>query len=312
MKSGIGCRSRCRNLNLALTQPAPGPKLVGGEANVFGRLSRLPVLRPSTLKLLAVSLESDSALFEFETAFKSDPVLAADLLIVANSPLFGMRGTVQGIRHAIAMLGLERVRSLALTIAMRTYMRSGRWNQLIRGPWRHSIATAVIAETLEAAEQTHVPLLYTAGLMHDVGRLALLQISPDKYSQVLSGQFSSIQEYLHMETFLFDCAHDDAGAFLAMAWGLPISLCDCIRFHHWDVAAHAGRLFELVAIACRLADILGYPEVQRTNIEEGPDAVTSLLPPRLRNSPALAPLALRAKIEAQLVNFPATNPLLRN
>jgi putative nucleotidyltransferase with HDIG domain len=222
-----------------------------------------------------------------------------------------MRGTVQSIRHAIAMLGLERVRSLALTIAMRSYMRSRRWNQAIRGPWRHSIATAVIAETLESVDHTNVPLLYTAGLMHDVGRLALFQISPEKYSQVLSGQFNSIQEYLHQETLLFDCAHDDAGAFLAMAWGLPISLCDCIRFHHWDVATHAGRLFELVAIACRLADILGYPEVNRTNVETGPEAVRSLLPARLRNSPMLTPEALSARVESQLLEFPANNPDFR-
>jgi len=307
--SGPGLRFS--RMTSALTQPASELKPATRESNVFGRLSRLPVLRPSTLALLAVSLESDSAVAEFEKSFKSDPALAADLLIVANSPLFGMRGTVQSIRHAIAILGLERVRSLALTIALRGYVRSRRWNQAIRSPWRHSIATAVIAETLESVDQAKVPLLYTAGLMHDVGRLALFQISPEKYSKVLSGQFNSIQEYLHQEAFLFDCSHDDAGAFLAMAWGLPISLCDCIRFHHWDVASHAGRLFELVSIACRLADILGYPEVNRTNIETGSEAVASLLPVRLRTSPLLAPEALRAGIEAQLLEFPANNPSFR-
>ncbi len=291
-----------------LTRPAVPPvKPEHQGANVFGRLSRLPVLRPSALSLLAVSLDSGSAISTFEKSFQSDPALAADLLIVANSALFGFRGRVQTVRHAIAMLGLERVRSLALTVAMQGYLRSGRWTEAIRGAWRHSIATAVLAEILESADHAAVPFLYTAGLMHDIGRLALFQISPEKYSQVLHGQFSSIQEYLHQETFLFDCAHDDAGAFLAMAWGLPIPLCDCIRFHHWDVAEHAGRLFELVAVACRLADVLGYPEVNRTNLEIGPDAVRSLLPARMRNSPALAPDLLQATIEAQLSEFPASH-----
>ncbi|PWU01501.1 MAG: hypothetical protein C5B51_22665 [Terriglobia bacterium] len=295
-----------------LIQPGSGLPIGGSESNVFGRLSRLPVLRPAMLSLLAISLESDSAIGEFERAFRSDPALTADLLLVANSPLFGLRGTVQSIRHAIAMLGLERIRSLALTIAMRSYVLSSRWSQAIRGPWRHSIATAVIAEALEQADQSTVPLLYTAGLLHDVGRLALFQISPDKYSQILSGHFASIQEYLHQEAFLFDCAHDDAGAFLAMAWGLPISLCDCIRFHHWDVATHAGRLFEFVAIACRIADALGYPEVNRSNVDTAPDALAKLLPSRLQNLPSLAPDVLHALIERQLTSFPSNKQSVRN
>src|SRR5262249_49724563 len=138
---------------------------------------------------------------------------------------------------------------------------------------------------------------------HDVGRLALFQISPPAYQQVLDKQFVSTQEYLELEKFLFGCAHDDAGAFLAMAWGFPIPLCDCIRFHHWDIAAHAGELFELVGVACRLADILGYREVQRSNIEEPAEGFEKLIPARLKGRPNLAPEALKAKIDAQLANI---------
>jgi HD-like signal output (HDOD) protein len=291
----------------SLLQQANRSKQLPGKPNVFGRLSRLPALRPASLKLLSISIESDTALAEFEAAFKMDPALATDLLITANSPLFGVRVQVQTIRHAVAMLGLERVRSLALTISLKGYARTNRWGDAIHTLWRHSVATAVIAEALGAADQTQVPLLYTAGLTHDVGRLALFQISPEAYLQVLSREFSGTEEFLELEKFLFDCSHDDAGAFLAMAWGFPTALCDCIRFHHWDIASHAGQLFELVGVACRLADLLGFPEVRRTNLGDVTSEFQRLLPPRLRSNPMVSPLGLTASIEAQLGSIQPDN-----
>ena len=283
-------------------EPAPIPAF-GGDPNVFNRLSRLPALRPSTLKLLSISVESDTAIADFESVFKSDPVLAADLLILANSPVFGVRATVNSIRHAIALLGMERIRSLSFAVAVKGYMRTGRWGDALQFSWRHSIATAVIAEALGNVQADPIPLLYTAGLMHDVGRLALFQVSAEKYGKILSTEFGSIQEYLNLEKLHFGCAHDDAGAFLAAAWGFPTALCDCIRFHHWDVAVHAGQLFELVGVACALADTLGYPEVNRADLIQAPEAAIAILPARLRTSSLLQPDLLKSKIETQLETF---------
>ena len=285
-----------------IQEHAPVPAF-GGDPGVFNRLSRLPALRPSTLKLLSISIESDSAIADFENVFKSDPVLTTDLLILANSPIFGVRATVNSIRHAIALLGMERIRSLAFAVAVKGYMRTGRWADALQVSWRHSIATAVIAEALGNAEANPIPLLYTAGLMHDVGRLALFQISSEKYGQVLNAEFATTQEYLNLEKLLFGCAHDDAGAFLAASWGFPTALCDCIRFHHWDVAVHAGQLFELVGVACSVAECLGYPEVSRHDLIQDPSAITAILPARVRESPLLAPDLLKAKVEKQLESF---------
>src|SRR5690348_17109210 len=77
------------------TSPGPPP---GAEPSVFNRLSRLPALRPSTLKLLSISVGSDRAMADFENVFKADPVLPADLFILAHSPAFGVRApcTISG------------------------------------------------------------------------------------------------------------------------------------------------------------------------------------------------------------------------
>jgi putative nucleotidyltransferase with HDIG domain len=282
------------------------------QPDVFSRLSRLPALRMTALNLLAISMESDFAASQFEAAFRADPALSADLLLVANSPLFGLRSHVQSIRHAITLIGLEKVRSLAMTITLNAYWQTNRMNEAILGPWRHTIATAVIAEALGGEDRAREPLLYTGGLMHDIGRLALYRIAPARYEQVLATLFCNIEEYLALEHALFQCGHDDAGAFLATSWGLPTSLCDCIRFHHCSIAAHAGQLFELVGIACRLAGIFGYPEIQQEPVTDEATAALELLPPRLRHAPALTVDSLRAKVDAQLQMLSALKSPAKN
>ena len=274
-----------------------------GEGDIYGRLSRLPALQPSALHLLSISLEGDSAASQFEQAFKADPALTADLLLVANSPLFGLQSRVHTIGHAISLLGLERVRSLAMAIAMKGYWQTSGAREAIAIASRHAIATAIIAESLGGAGHSQEALLYTGGLMHDIGRLALIRICPVKYQQVLSTDFGNMRDCLHLEHLLFQCAHDDAGAFLATAWDFPADLCDCIRFHHCELATHSGRLFEVVGAACQLADLLGYPEVRRNDTGGEISAVLDLLPPRLRQAPGLLADTLRAKVDAQLRLF---------
>src|SRR5580698_10487610 len=93
------------------------------RSRTFDRLSRLPVFSRTALKLLTIATEAESAREDFEAAFRSDPSLAADLLTLANSAEFGFRAKVASIPHAISLLGLERARSLACTIAMSFYLR---------------------------------------------------------------------------------------------------------------------------------------------------------------------------------------------
>lgn len=91
----------------------------------YERLTRLPTFHPTAIKLMTLSTESDSALADFEEVFKADLTLTADLLLTANSAAFGLRSRVDTIRHALTLLGLERVRSLAFNIMWGAYRARG-------------------------------------------------------------------------------------------------------------------------------------------------------------------------------------------
>lgn len=257
------------------------------------RLSKLPPFQMAALKLLNISSANDSAAEQFEEAFSSDPALSADLLLVANSAEFGLRSRIATIRHAVSFLGLDRVQSLAATIALGYYVRSAPRHPYMTSIWRHSIAAAVIAELLGGIYK--VPGLYTAGLTHDLGRLAMLFSLGAEYPAALDREFANIAESNELEKSLFAVNHCEAGASLAEGWNFPPTLLSAMGDHHNpDVAEKDGARF-VVQLACQLADSLNFPEVRRTDLQ-----ILSLWPERLHGRPELAPEQLTELVKKHL------------
>ena len=239
--------------------------LADRHAAVFVQLSKLPPFRPAALKLLNISVESDSAMEDFEDSFKSDPALTADLLLVANSAEFGMPCRIETIRRAIAQLGLERVRALGCTIAFSFFVRNLPRTEYGRAVWAHSITTAVIAEAAEPPNRGQA--LYTAGLMHDLGRLALsLSVGP-RYAADLSQEFPGMAEANAFEKAQYGFTHLEAGSMVARKWGFPASLQVGMASHHDPVEGRRGDPANQIRLACRMADWLGFPEVRRGDLE---------------------------------------------
>jgi HD-like signal output (HDOD) protein len=233
------------------------------QARIFEYLTKLPVFSPSALQLLSVSTESDSAMEAFSEAFGSDPALAADLLVVVNLGVFAPRCHIETIRHALTFLGLDRVRSLASTIALKIAMRTSQRKEDVRTVWAHGIAAAVVAEELGTIHS--VAGLYTAALMHDLGRLGLFLVAGSRYAEVLSGTFDDIEESNRLERTLFGIDHCQAGAMLGRTWNFPVGLQASMGAHHENVPPSAPQ--KLVQIACMAADFLGFPEVRRRDLE---------------------------------------------
>jgi putative nucleotidyltransferase with HDIG domain len=268
---------------------APDASIKHGRvrSETLRNLSNLPPFHPTALRLLTISIDSDSAMARFEQCFRSDPALAADLLVLANSAEFGLRSRIDTIRHAVVVLGLERVRSLACGIAMRSYTGSTSRQRDLQPVWSHSVATAIIADKLGESARSAGKLLYTAALMHDVGRLGMLLGPGRKYAEMLAEPVHDVQEGVAQEMARFGMSHCEAGVVLARKWGLPASLQECISLHHDPVTAERGELLHLTQIACRLADSLGFGEVSH-DAAHGAGSAEFLLPEPLRSRPELA------------------------
>jgi putative nucleotidyltransferase with HDIG domain len=269
--------------------------MVAHRSIAIARLSKLRPFHPTVQRLLSVPVESGSAADDFELVFQRDPALASRLLLVANSPLYGFRDRAESVSQTIALMGLEGVRSLAITLAIGSHLRDSETTGPVRSVWGHSLATAVIAEAIGTAAEEDVPFLYTAGLLHDLGRLGLLNIEGPRYSGVLTRKYFDFEESLLLEDLLFGCAHDDAGAFLGRSWGFPEPLCDCIRHHHQPEAAEGNvRLQQMVQFACSMAGSLGMGEVLCER--ETPAVLDDSLAERIRQAPTMQPECLRSRI----------------
>jgi HD-like signal output (HDOD) protein len=225
-----------------------------------------------------------------------DPAFAGDILFLANSSLFGFPSRVLSLRHAIALLGLERIKALALTAAMRSFL--GKTGPLLRQCWRHSAACAIIAEEISPIFRTPGDAAYTLGLMHDVGRLGLLKSYPAESANVLRSSYNDAQEARLAERGAMTVDHCAVGAWLSNKWALPQEFARVCAHHHDAVSAGDPAFLQVAKIACCVADALGFPALNYNQAPNHDD-----LDPHCRRELFPSGAELKSSVEARLLTF---------
>jgi HD-like signal output (HDOD) protein len=204
------------------------------------------------------------------TLLRIDPALSAEILRVSNSALYGLSRKIDNVSHAVVVMGTESVKRLALTVALGRFSQRFLKDQALRVCWDHSVACALIAERL--AEQTNQSKdrAYTAGLLLDVGRLALLACYPAEYGNVIEVARENDFDQLECERQLFDIDHCAAGEWLARHWNLPDDLVEAIATHHTR-EPNDSSIPSIIAAADRIADALEFSALRmpaRYTVEE--------------------------------------------
>lgn len=205
---------------------------------------------------------------------RADASLTSEVLRRANSAAYGLRSQVSSVERAVTMLGLEQVKSLALTAGIGSYMRASMKLAVLRRVWRHSLGVALVAEELAEAFDVRKDQAYTAGLLHDVGRMGLLVKYPQSYADLLSVCLENNFNLMNSECDLFDIDHCEAGAWLAQGWDFPKELIEVISDHHALKHPEGSAMLQLVHLSCRLAEYIGFavtepgPEEERERMHE--------------------------------------------
>ena len=183
-----------------------------------------------------------------------EPVLAARMLRLVNSAYFGLSQKVTDIRHAVFLLGLRTVRTVALTAAvMNAFDRSGSRLFDLDRFWRHSIAAAAVCATLAKRCGTFDrETAFSLGLLHDIGKLLLVRYRPADVDRVVTLAREEEVSFREAEERLLPFAHPELGAWLGRRWGLPEVLVEGIARHHQPPSSG----FSAVEAALRFADYL--------------------------------------------------------
>jgi HD-like signal output (HDOD) protein len=220
-------------------------------------LKSLPPFPAVALQLLSVLDDEDVPMKKIVDLLRIDPALSAEILRVSNSALYGLSRRVDNISHAIVILGTEAVKRLALTVALGRFSHSFLRNQSLRICWDHSVACALLAEEIAVASRGLKDRAYTGGLLHDVGRLALLACYPVEYGNLIVVARENDFDELECERQLFDIDHCAAGEWLGHHWNLPTDVVEAIAHHHSaDVTDNS--LLSIVTAANAVADAIGF------------------------------------------------------
>ena len=222
---------------------------------VLKRISELPTPPAALYKMLDALSNPKLSMARISQTVLEDPALSSKMLKLANSPYYGFQKEVKSVEHAMVLLGVETVKALALGVSIfNTFHDSSDLRGMNKaGLWTHFLAVGFCANQIATAAQMTVPdVAFTAGIIHDIGRLALLRLFPAESAAIIesikNGELSLVEA--EKETFGLD--HQEAGAFLADYWGLPDELHDCIALHHNEAALEKGGITGAIYLADKI------------------------------------------------------------
>lgn len=265
-------------------------------------LLQIPAFPPLAAKVLSLPANDQTGTAGLVRLLRSDPALSAEIIRFANSSLFALRAEVDSLDQAVTLLGLRRIRGLALSAIMRTYLKGILLIDELRSFWRYSVACALIAERISPAIDIPADTAYAAALLHDIGCLGLMMADSVEYPrllQIATEERESGKEFnlLDQERNLFGFDRYDAGAWLARHWNLPEDLRAAAGRYSSDATGYG--LIGLIVAASSLANSLGFAMVTDPR-QPTYEQIRASLAPEIASRLLECGGELRAQIEKQI------------
>ena len=213
----------------------------------------LPTMPAIASQVVQAVDNPDSSIDDIRKLIDQDAAIAARILKISNSALYGFPSEIQSLSHAISLLGTMTVRNLVLAASMKeTYKRFGLMEKLL---WQHSSMAGPVAARLAEYRGVAVDpdVAFTAGLLHHIGKTALANSHRSEYERVMSTVYNDGRSFVEVENEVFGFSHAELGAAVVQQWGLPDSLVLTIQYHH-----EPGMLTQLdedVARICALTTV---------------------------------------------------------
>ncbi|NDY41784.1 HDOD domain-containing protein [Dissulfurirhabdus thermomarina] len=202
-------------------------------AQRFDDLEELPTIPQILNRVLHEVDSATSTAASLEKVIRDDPMLTAKILRMANSPYYGLAGEVNSIARAVMVLGFEEVRNLVVALAL-----GGAFSGDLGIPgvdaadlWMHSVGTGRAASMLAERVGLDADELFTAGLLHDIGRLLMCMYFKDEMKEIMALQIQRGVS-LNQAEAEFGLSHGEVGAYLTTRWGFGDFLSTVVRYHH--------------------------------------------------------------------------------
>ncbi|WP_020589052.1 HDOD domain-containing protein [Desulfobacter curvatus] len=224
----------------------------------------LPGFAQVMAKMLTICNDPNASIGDVAKLVETDPGITAKVLGIVNSSFFSLRSRVSAISEAVLFLGIDEIKKICLGVTFFEKMvKSGPKKQFDRAFfWRHCLCVASLSQAI--ADQIGYPSpedAYTAGLLHDFGRIILDRSGRVNYADFCKNAFNFTTPLVEVERDIIGIGHDDLGAYYGHRWGFPEKLCLAIQYHH----RRFGHLdickedMQFICIVC-LADYLAWTQ----------------------------------------------------
>ena len=199
---------------------------------LLARIESLPSLPEVYARLLAEIQSPRSCLRRVAELVARDVGMTAKILQIVNSAFFGLPRRVVNAQDAVALLGLDTLKALVLSVKIFSQFDARRLRSLnLEALWRHSAQVGVYARTIALSEKlprTSQDEAFSAGMLHDIGKLVLAQNFPQEYAEAQNGSRPAAE----IEQARFGASHAELGAYLLGLWGIDEAVVEAIARHH--------------------------------------------------------------------------------
>jgi putative nucleotidyltransferase with HDIG domain len=224
---------------------------------LLGKIAAIPPLPAIASRILELADNDHTGALELANVVSADQGLTAQLIKASNSSLYGFSRRVTTVREAIVLLGFKQVRQMSVSASIMKNFRQGipdeRFNLDLF--WGHSVVVAIVSEAVARATRAAKPEdAFTAGILHDIGRLVLYQELSREFNQSLELVTKSGLPLGEAEVEVTGYSHDMVGRALADMWHFPQPLVDAIGNHHdTTLTIERNGIAGIVSLANRLS-----------------------------------------------------------
>jgi HD-like signal output (HDOD) protein len=228
--------------------------------DVVAQLDTLPSFPSLYFEIMKELDTPDPSLERVAAIVAKDPGMTVKLLQIVNAASLGLARRFTNPIEAVQQLGIAAVQSLALSAHVFTCFE----NRQLKGfaitkLWDHGANTARIARRIlevERVDRTLAEDAYTAGMLHDIGKLMLANNLPEPFQRALNLTEQKSIRFLEAEQEIFGANHAGVGAYLLGLWGLPTTIVEAVAFHHQPSHSEAATLGPLTAV--HVANVLAH------------------------------------------------------
>ena len=219
-----------------------------------GKLPACPVVLTNLFQALE---DPETTIADLARCLSMDQSLTIKVLRIVNSAFYGLPRTVRSVEEAAFRLGFREIWSLAVGVKMSDVYREAEdmWDNDSATLWHHSLTVGITARLISSDKRVGAPEeLFTAGIIHDIGKLAFFCHDKDKFNEIYAGEDMYGVKLCAAEKETWGVDHAKLGSLLMEEWTLPVSLAKVVEYHHNPM--HSDGDADPATVVLTLADAL--------------------------------------------------------